>query len=500
MISVVNPLQPLNGNKKLGIKFVNQFNHLFKNNMKYLILLLALLSFSLCDAQRQRNLYSGEEVLRFDSNTDTSKVKMKESNESIQIENKEKVNREVKATEVIPTDDVVSVKEKDTAIIRKEVYNVALILPFNAGAGWGAMSKGITMIRDSSAKTASIPRETKISIDFYNGVRMAIADASNANVKIQFYVYDDLKNIDQTTKLLQDTNMAKMDVIIGPAHTQNAVMVANFCKEHHIYNFSPLSPSIYIANTNPYHFKLNPSTEMLCKAMVDKLVADYEYGSVLVLGRNTEDDRHYASIVYDYVQELNKNKADDKKLFCDTLIVGNASYSKSLSSMYTGNHSIVICPSFNEGYITATCAKVSSTDKVTFYGMPTWLDYDAVNYNTMNESKPYIPKVVYADTSDAEDKRIVKGFRENHGYAIEENTLLGYDIMQFTIYALEQFGLSLKDHVADIDYKGLFSNYKFVPVKYFKADNTLPYDMYENNQVHFLEFRDFDLQVPEIKD
>ena len=466
--------------------------------MRYLIFLVFLVTVLSMQAQRDRKLYNTPDVINFEA-VDSLSI-MKEKKDENKQESKEVVKEKeskTSAKEVIPNDNEAIA---DTHIIRKEVYKVALILPFNAGAAWGSMNKGITMIRDSSAKKATIPRESKISIDFYNGVKMAIAEASKAKVKIEFYVYDDLKNEDQTKKLLADSTMAKMDVIIGPAHTQNAILVANFCKEHHIYNFSPLSPSIYIASSNPYHFKLNPSTEMLCKSMVDNLVKQYQYGSVLVLGRATEDDRHYAAIVYDYVQEWNKKLPKDRQLFCDTLISGNESNKKSLSSFYTGNHNIVICPSFNEGFISSSCGRVSSNSNVSFYGMPTWLDYDAVNYNGMNSARPYIPKISFADTSESDDKRITKSFRENHGFAIEENTLLGYDIMNFTIYALENFGLSLNKHIEEIYYEGTFTKFKFIPVKYIKGDTTLPYDLYENNQINFPQFNNFELDNASFKD
>ena len=181
--------------------------------MKYFTFFLLLLVSITIHAQRARKLYSSPDVINFEATDSVAPKKNIESNSNTEIIQKEN-NKESKneAREVIPNDNETVL---DTQIIRKEVYKVALILPFNAGAGWGAMNKGITMIRDSSAKKASIPRETKISVEFYNGVRMAIAEASKAKVKIEFYVYDDLKNEDQTKKLLADTNMSKMDVIIG---------------------------------------------------------------------------------------------------------------------------------------------------------------------------------------------------------------------------------------------------------------------------------------------
>jgi hypothetical protein len=55
----------------------------------------------------------------------------------------------------------------------------------------------------------------------------------------------------------------------------------------------------------------------------------------------------------------------------------------------------------------------------------------------------------------------------------------------------------MKDHVEEMYYEGLFTKFKFQPVKYIKEDKELPFDLYENNQVNYPQFENFELTAPD---
>ena len=457
--------------------------------MKYIwIFSLVLLTF-MAQAQKGRKLYQEDDVIIFKADSVPPTPPKKTVDEQINVttpiikENTD-IEKNHTAKKEIITD----------SIIRKESYNIGLILPFNNDIAWGSMAAGIKEMTENGVKKWSIPKETKISIDFYNGLKMAVANLKNSSVKINLQVYDDKKNEETTKQILADSSLKKMDVIIGPAHTQNAKLVADFCKENHIYNFSPFSTSKYVAVANPYHFKLAPTLDMHLKAMVDYFVEKYTFGTIIVLCRPTEEERSYAAAVYDYVSLLNLSKPKNEQLICDTLVNGTEDFKKPLSSFYTGNHTFVLAPSFNEGFINTAIDKVGgSAATVDFFGFPSWAEYDNVNYTALTNSAAKITKISFGDTSIAEVRTFNKNFKDTHGYNPEENVYLGYDVMMFTADVLTKFGLSIKENFQKIDYKGLATSFKFVPVKYSKGVNGTDLDLYENTQLNFLKFENYDL-------
>jgi hypothetical protein len=162
--------------------------------------------------------------------------------------------------------------------------------------------------------------------------------------------------------------------------------------------------------------------------------------------------------------------------------------------MYTGNHTFVLVPSFNEAFINSALDKVAGkSDKVDLFGFPSWTEYDNVNYASMNNDEPILTKVSFGDTSNVEVKTFIKNFHDAHGYYPEENNYLGYDVMMFTADVLRKFGLSIKENYTKIDYQGIGTHFTFVPVKYSKFETGSDLDMYENNQLNFLKFQNFDL-------
>ena len=461
--------------------------------MRYFLLLCILAFSSFTFAQKGRKLYQQQDVIIFDTDSAVKCNKSVETSEKKDVETPKSVETNIESRLDEKKNNEKNEKGEDT-IRRKDVYNIALILPFSADAGWGSMAAGIKEMTENGIKKWNIPKETKISIDFYNGVRMAIANLNNAKVSTNLRVFDDKKNEDVTKEILKDSSMKTMDIIIGPAHTQNAKLVADFCKENHIYNFSPLSTSKYVTIANPYHFKLAPSLDMHLKAMVDYFVKKYNYGSILVMCRPTDEDRSFAATVYDYVAKLNLTKAKNEQLFCDTLVSGNESSKKAISTMYTGNHTFVLVPSFNEAFINSALDKVAGkSDKVDLFGFPSWTEYDNVNYASMNNDEPILTKVSFGDTANVDVKTFIKNFRDAHGYYPEENNYLGYDVMMFTADVLRKFGLSIKENYTKIDYQGIGTHFTFVPVKYSKFETGSDLDMYENNQLNFLKFQNFDL-------
>ena len=62
---------------------------------------------------------------------------------------------------------------------------------------------------------------TTISIDFYNGMKVAIDEESNQDVKINFDVFDTKNRIDVIKKLKENIDFDNYDFVIGPLITRN---------------------------------------------------------------------------------------------------------------------------------------------------------------------------------------------------------------------------------------------------------------------------------------
>ena len=84
---------------------------------------------------------------------------------------------------------------------------------------------------------------TTISIDFYNGMKMAIDEESNQDIKINFDVFDTKNRIDVIKKLKEKVDFNNYDFVIGPLITRNF----NFFNSNNIktqFNLDSIEASI----------------------------------------------------------------------------------------------------------------------------------------------------------------------------------------------------------------------------------------------------------------
>ena len=97
---------------------------------------------------------------------------------------------------------------------KKNNINLALLLPLKIDE----------IEYDSINQTKEFLKKinlTTISIDFYNGMKMAIDEETNQDIKINFDVFDTKNRIDVIKKLKEKIEFNNYDFVIGPLITRN---------------------------------------------------------------------------------------------------------------------------------------------------------------------------------------------------------------------------------------------------------------------------------------
>lgn len=130
----------------------------------------------------------------------------------------------------------------------KEIYNIAFILPINAGK----ISPG-----DGKNKSASMPGETREVLGFWEGVNIAFAKIKKMQTKFKYHIWDNLKEDSATSSVLVGLKDYNIDAIIAPFHTRQAMQVSEYSKSNKIPMFLAQNPSDIPAKNNPYSFKFH---------------------------------------------------------------------------------------------------------------------------------------------------------------------------------------------------------------------------------------------------
>lgn len=313
----------------------------------------------------------------------------------------------------------------------KKEYKVVLMLPFCIGLPdkW--------KVRD-------------IMAEYYEGVEMAIDELEAQGMKMNLTVLDTKMDSLEVIKLLQDPELQKADLFIGPVYDNELVEVEKFCA---IYKIPLVSPLRYYPKNTGADFPL-----INCTA-VDSLQYFY-FGrnactafknfQVVVVDDAAKGSKPYAGRNFKRGYELACNKT------CK-LIDGKT---VTPESVWNGKDSLLL---YYPGKTSASCSHALSNrehDKWIIAGPADWLDIDRLNYNVFNGVYFYDTWCVpYNDTAY---KIFRQNFRTRYGGDPDRYTFIGYDHLNFFCTALMAFDGDFYKQILNKEFNYFHRTFNFV--------------------------------------
>lgn len=158
-------------------------------------------------------------------------------------------------------------------------------------------------------------------IEFYSGALLAINEAKEFGVSYEIYTYDTGKSEEKMSEVLQNDELKKVDLIIGPAYTQQIQLVSNFALKYKINTLVPFSSKVYDININPYLLQFNPGLDIQVQFMAQILNKEYKDKDIIfceVPAVSILDDGYEFS--FELKNELKRIKRDFVTIDADSLI------------------------------------------------------------------------------------------------------------------------------------------------------------------------------------
>lgn len=158
-------------------------------------------------------------------------------------------------------------------------------------------------------------------IEFYSGALLAINEAKEFGVSYEIYTYDTGKSEEKMSEVLQNDELKKVDLIIGPAYTQQIQLVSNFALKYKINTLVPFSSKVYDININPYLLQFNPGLDIQVQFMAQILNKEYKDKDIIfceVPAVSILDDGYEFS--FELKNELKRIKRDFITIDADSLI------------------------------------------------------------------------------------------------------------------------------------------------------------------------------------
>ncbi|MFI5171690.1 MAG: ABC transporter substrate-binding protein [Chitinophagales bacterium] len=373
------------------------------------------------------------------------------------------------------TIDSIGTAVKGKSWDKKEVYDVAFVLPFSTDEA------ELSKLLGEDNITGYQPLA---SLEFYEGALMAIDTLKKLGVNLNISVYDHKKDSAATAILMQREEFKKMDLIIGPVFNEGLKAATEISKKNETFLVSPLSPTTNFTTDNRYFFMANPPVSEQINKTISFLLKDHPTANFIVVYRNEKP--HELKIASEFKEAfalVNKNNlATLKEAF---------SFS-GISSNLNNSDNFVFLASNDELYVNGLIrdlSKSSRNNSVTLIGLQNLLSLESISLDYFETLHFHYPTSYWVDQNSVRVKNFNTAFTNKYEIRPSEFAYRGYDIMMY-------FGLQLKNYGPDIasqiDKPNLAIRYMLYPLGFtpcYSTENKIKF--IENNNVTILKYQNF---------
>ena len=372
--------------------------------------------------------------------------------------------------------------------IRKDVYDIALLFPFQAAK------------HQSFADRVS-PKARRF-MQYYAGIRMAAEELARQSYPLRLRVYDTNESETRFEDLTRMREVRDADLIIGPYARNNVRMAADFALRNQTPVVSPWMPSAQITEENPYFVQLTPGLHTHARAIIEHIDQNYRDAKVYLVSRDQGRERSRLN----YFQEAYQSVMNDPSITVEELIVQDTTIDLSETDLTTvileDRRTVFVLPYYSradEDYVNILLRKLHADrleNEVIVYGMPQWLSFRKLNGDYLESLNAHVSSAAFSERSDPNVRSFRERFFERYGTVPEQAAYQGYDVIKYFGSMLFAHGTAFLSEDAPGTDSYLNLGFDINPVILQPAPERLEQvDFYENQHIYMLKFEDQEFQI-----
>ncbi|MDR2823871.1 MAG: LysM peptidoglycan-binding domain-containing protein, partial [Prevotellaceae bacterium] len=299
-------------------------------------------------------------------------------------------------------------------------------------------------------------------LEFYAGALIAIDEAKRNGTSFEIYTYDTERSAETLNNVLDLPELKKVDMIVGPAYTNQVGAVADFAKRNKIYTIVPFTSRVQGIAANPYLIQFNPATETEIDFVSSRFAeGNYQNANVIFIKPNNLDIADegwlWATSLQNamtkkgkYVETIDwKTPADNSEV--QTVLRSDV---KNVLVFMTDRYVNV------QPYIATINALSAANINLSLYIRYSWLNYNFKNTETLYVAPFGNPQ--QSSESSTYQKDFAKYFGWKSSSTNPRYDLLGYDLTNCFINQLQTFGNNFaKDKKSIVYPAGIQSQFSF---------------------------------------
>lgn len=401
-----------------------------------------------------------------------------------------KVNYEVIEKQIDPVKPHDEVVKINSSIVRKEVYSVALLLPFMFSQNDVEMSKPLKI-----DQVRELYPTTKMCFEFYQGFLLAADTLQYAGLNVNIYVYDTKKDSAIIQNIFAKPEFEAMDLVVGPMYQSEIDLTVRLCREAGIPVVLPFKADASVMNNNPGVYKTVASNMTLFDGAVDYILANHSKHNVLIVKPNSSSDvAIYERSRERYNEGIKQVPGAMNDHIVEVTSMGSNSGRDLESYIRKDTVNVVLVPSENIKFVAGVMTRLnsvlnasyrSSNLKIIIFGIEDWNRYDDLDVLQKNKLNQHFASYRYVDYNQGKGKDFVKFFRSHYGTDPTLFSTQGYDIGLYFMGAMHLYGKSFDPYLSDYQVDLIQNDFRFSSV----TENSGK----ENNRVCVVQYHNFEL-------
>ena len=282
--------------------------------------------------------------------------------------------------------------------------NIAVMLPFQ-------FEKNVEFLkRFKDEQEPQIYKRTRVFLELYQGIKLAVDSAVKAGLNAQLFVYDTKADTSEIKKIIMQPAFKKMDLVIGPGRTETFVYAANIFKRDslNIPLISPFSKKDAVINGFPNAVRIIPSETSHYKVIGGYVAENYLKENIIIAMQDKNDEAAAKTIQREIIAR--SLLGDSVKTIIPQITEG---IYKPIESIKPGKKNIIILANNEEAFSSKLTAKLipsSSKHEVIMFGLD-----DLKNY-----------KNIEVDYWDSLNIHITSATDVKYGYPLTDNFIKKY--------------------------------------------------------------------------
>ena len=393
-----------------------------------------------------------------------------------------------------------------------EPLNIAVLLPFNVQKRYA----GDEETNGTELYKQSLTGRTKIVVEFYEGLLMAVDDYKRRGININLYVYDTGSDIIKLKEILHKSEMSQMDLIIGPAISEHIKLVSDFSVQHQINMVNPFTTNNDELYNNPYLFQMTTPDTLLIDKISDVVMKESQNKRVVIFRSNNTEDKYENDLTLQIKSKIFWNAFQKNNSRPDMIDIGYSDLNVELVGSVLRNETptMVVIPSNDEVFVNQVTNILNALterglNNFGIIGLPAWLKFSSMDAEYIHRMNGEIISYYGINYSSAKTNNFLERYRllfntepfpfnpyfqkstTNSGYS--RYSIWGYDIATFFIGARVKYGNRFELCIDSYKPELVQSNYHF--------DRISNWGGFYNDGLLLLHFtRDFSINCKKISD